>query len=148
VQHIRQHPDSKGCLTLKNAVDHGEHEASIDEGTWKRVQEVFRTNSTNGARDQTISEPALPQDKDPVPDCDPSMKHSHSNNHGFNLPISSQECSGSTGAVIYETQKSVRSPEVGMNINDPDTRNGDLRCDKVTLAVGSLNMVWSHIDQA
>lgn len=42
VRRILQNPYYKGYVTHKDQVYKGEHEAMIDEATWKRIQTIFQ----------------------------------------------------------------------------------------------------------
>jgi DNA invertase Pin-like site-specific DNA recombinase len=162
VERILKNPYYKGCVTHKEAVYQGEHEAIIDEETWNAAQEIFRKNAA-GPRKASCMTPSFLKGIIHC-SCGSLMKHTCSSNHGLvyryyacynhlkyrtcqslhkNIPAEPVERS-----VIDEVLKIIKSPEVVINLNRLAEQRNDLKKEDLMTALKNLNEAWNYLYQA
>ena len=164
VMRILKNPYYKGCVTHRGNVYPGEHKAIIEEKTWDKAQEIFKSKSIPGRRQKRSKSPSFLSGLIKCCDCGCSMKQTYTYkknlryryytcyNHlkfkSCSAPRSSFPAEPIEQQVISEIVRILKSPEVVMHLNR--LAEEDKKIDKTQLlsALKNLNSVWHYLYQS
>ena len=164
VQRILKNPYYKGCVTHKGNVYPGEHEAIIEEETWDKVQEIFKSKSIPGRRQKQSRIPSFLSGLIKCSACGCRMKQTLSHkkslryryytcyNHikfkSCSAPRSSFPAESIEQQVISEIVRILKSPEVVMHLNRLAEENKKINKTQLLSSLKNLNSVWHYLYQA
>ena len=164
VQRILKNPYYKGCVTHKGNVYPGEHEAIIDEETWDKAQEIFKSKSILGRRKKQSQSLSFLSGLIKCCDCGCLMKQTFSYkknlryryytcyNHlkfkSCSAPRSSFPAEPIEQQVISEIVRILKSPEVVMHLNRLAEEDKKINKTQLLAALKNLNSVWHYLYQA
>ncbi|MBO6055557.1 MAG: recombinase family protein [Alphaproteobacteria bacterium] len=164
IQRILKNPYYKGCVTHKGNVYPGEHEAIIDEETWDKVQEIFKSKSIPGRRQKQSRIPSFLSGLIKCSACGCRMKQtlSHKKNLRYRYytcynHIKFKSCSAPRSSfpaepieqqVVSEIVRILKSPEVIMHLNRLAEEDKKINKTQLLSALKNLNSVWHYLYQA
>ena len=164
VLHILKNPYYKGCVTHKDQVYPGQHEAIIDEETWGRVQNVFANHEESRAKSccsRNFMAPSFLKGIIRCESCDTVMIPTHCVKKGVryryytcqkHLKFKSCDSSFKTvpagpveEQVVNEVVRILKSPEILMHIDKLAEENKEITREDVIDALQNLNEVWNYL---
>ena len=164
VQRILKNPYYKGCVTHRGNVYPGEHEAIIEEETWDKVQEIFKTKSMPGQRKKRSQSPSFLSGLIKCCDCGCSMKQTYTYKKNLRYRyytcynhIKFKSCSASKSSfpaepiekqVVSEIVRILKSPEVIMHLNHLAEEDKKINKTELLSALKNLNSVWHYLYQS
>ncbi|GHU20336.1 recombinase RecB [Alphaproteobacteria bacterium] len=162
VQRILKNPYYKGCVTHKDNVYPGEHEAIINEEIWNKVQEIFAHHANGKKEAHTHFSQALLSGLVRCASCNCLMRASSSKKNGKvvyyyytcykhtkyktckalykSVPAEPLERN-----VIEEVLRIVKSPEIVMKINELAEKQNDVEKVDFLNALKNLNESWNYL---
>ena len=161
---ILRNPYYKGCVTHKGNVYPGEHKAIIEEETWNKVQEIFKTHAKPERKERKNVTPSFLRGLIHCSACNALMKQTCTVKKGLqyryytcrnHLKFKSCPAPKSTfpaemieQKVVEEIVRILKSPEIVISLNRLAERRKDLSRDELMTAVKNLNEVWGYLYQA
>ena len=165
IQRILKNPYYKGCVTHRGNVYPGEHEAIIEEKTWDKAQEIFKSKSIPSRRQKRSKSPSFLSGLIKCCDCGCLMKQTFSykknlryryytcyNHIKFksccSAPRQNYPAEPIEQQVISEIVRILKSPEVVMHLNRLAETDQKINKTLLLAALKNLNTVWCYLYQA